>query len=361
MNKLSALPLTLRFVVLVCCMTILTSLFAQFFFTRQGRADLETRLREKSTFVNSFYSFLIADALIRKDDVTLLHVVNRLEDDQEITSVIVVDQSNRVRYHIDPQKMGAALEDPLITNALQNGQAVVTTYANSGGRALALVSPLKVQGNERPIGALRIDLTYRRIEAQLQAPRQRYWFVTLGTLVTFGGLIVTALGLWVTGPLNRLRTSLASISTAALESNLPETPDDFGQVNKAINDLIMRFKTDWQQQWTNQQQRGEQEKLWTHRLLSSLLPDARIIVADKDNRIISDSLNGTPAGSKPRHLLDLIKDANFATLLNNAFQKEGETMRGSVMLQDKMYTASILSVPLQQSALVKTLIALQPN
>jgi hypothetical protein len=361
MNRFSTLPVAIRFSIVVTLLIVLTALSAQWIFTRQARSDLETRLREKSTFVNSFYSFLIADALLRKDDVTLLHVVNRLEEDQEITSVVVVDQSNEVRYHVDPQKMGMILEDPLVKNALQSGQAVVTSYVNTGGRALALVSPLKVQGVNKPIGALRIDLTFRRIEDQIKKPRQRYWFSVLGIVVSGIGVLMGFLAGWISAPLHRLRASLASVSTASLEPNLPETSDDFGQVNKAVNDLILRFKADWQQQWSHQQNRGDQEKALTQRLMNALFPGARIIVADKDNRILSDSLSGVAAGAKPRHLLDLIKDANFGTLLNAAFQKEGETVKGPVTLQNKAYMASILSMPLQQSVLIKTLIALEPK
>ncbi len=54
---------------------------------KQARVALESRLSEKASFINTFYAFLIADALQRKDDVTLLQVINRLEEDPEILSV----------------------------------------------------------------------------------------------------------------------------------------------------------------------------------------------------------------------------------------------------------------------------------
>src|SRR4029077_5572172 len=150
MNFLKSLELPKRFAVMTALLILITGLSAQMFYTRQERTDLEMRLREKSTFINTFYSFLIADSLVRKDDVTLLQVVNRLEEDQEVTAVTVLDQRNEIRYHADPQKVGLPLEDPLVKNVLQSGDAIVTSFQNSGGNALALVSPLKVQGVAQP-------------------------------------------------------------------------------------------------------------------------------------------------------------------------------------------------------------------
>ena len=128
---------------------------------------MEMRLREKATFINTFYAFLIADALQRNDDVTLQQVISRLEEDPEISSVIVVDDNGEVRYHADPEKVGTQWDDPLIQKALETGEGVMAPFTNSGGRALALVSPLKVRATAHPIGAVRIDLTYRHIEDQL--------------------------------------------------------------------------------------------------------------------------------------------------------------------------------------------------
>jgi len=132
MSFLRSLEIPKRFAVMAALLIMITGFSAQRFYTRQERTDLEMRLREKSTFINTFYSFLIADSLMRKDDVTLLQVVNRLEEDQEVTNVIVVDQKDEIRYHSDPQKVGLVLEDPLIKNVLQSGDAIVTSFQNTG-------------------------------------------------------------------------------------------------------------------------------------------------------------------------------------------------------------------------------------
>jgi hypothetical protein len=128
-----------------------------------------------------------------------------------------------------------------------------------------------------------------------------------------------------------------------------------------LNDLLVRIKNEWKHQGTRQLRREEQEKAWIQQLVKSFLPDARIIVADRDNRVIADTGSNGTSRHTPRHLMDLIKDSDFATLLNTAFQKEGEFVKGAVTLQSKNYQASILNVPVKQSVIVKTLIALKPS
>jgi HAMP domain-containing protein len=350
-----------KFLLLFAGLIFMTAISARLFHTRQETTDLQMRLNEKAIFINNFYSYQIADSLARKDDVTLLQAINRLDEDPEITSVVVVDQNDQIRYHPDPQKMDSTLDDPQVKGVLKSGEAFMANFTNAGGRALALVSPLRVAGMAQPIGAVRIEFTYNHIAQQIESSRQHYWFIIFGSVVTCIGLVGVCVNKWVLNRLQAIRTLLTAQNAAAPEPNLPEGPDEIGLLSAGINDLVQRFKSEMQQHWSGQQQRGEQEKLWIQQLGRSFMPDARLIVADKDNRILSDSANGAASPAGQGHLMDLIKDSNFATLLTSAFQKEGEVVRGPVVLQDKSYLASILSVPLHQSVSVKTLIALQPK
>ena len=366
---LAKLTLPQRLIAIGAVMGLIVALTAVVFFQRQEHGLLDLRLREKAAFVNNFYSFLIADSLQRKDDVTLLQVVNRLEEDPEITAVIVVDQNGDVRYHADTQKTGTKWDDPLVLNTLKTGDAVASSFVNSGGRALALVSPLKVQGNPQPIGAVRIEFTYRHIENQISRSESGFLFVALGAVTFAVGCLFFMLDRSLLRPLSQLRQAVASLNPMTLDTPLPQTSDEFGEVNMALNDLMAKIRAELQRQQALSLQLGDQEKRWVAQLAQSFLPDARVIIADKDNRVLSDTGNGggepRPTSGEPgaegRHLLDLIKDANFATLLNNAFQQEGDVVRGPVTLQDHSYQAAILSVPFHQTLTVKTLIALRPS
>lgn len=349
--------LTTRFCILAGVMALGITLVAQSLLMKQARSALEYRLSEKAVFINSFYAFLIADSLQRKDDVTLLQVINRLEQDQEITSVVVVDDKGEVRYHADAEKVGTLWDDPLMKKALETNDGIMMPFNNSGGRALALVSPLKVQGQSKPIGVVKIEMTYNHINKQLQGYQNSFEMTVLGLIGMSVGVMMVFVRRWIVYPMKMLEKWLGGMTVQTAEAALPETPDEFGQVNKAINDLILRFKGEFQNQGDRTMVQADREKQLVDQLMRKLLPDARVLVADKDNALITDTGNG--ALPRNRHLLDLITDANFANLVGEAFQKEGQVVRGQVTFGEKPYEARVLRLSDSQSQSVKTLIVLR--
>jgi hypothetical protein len=358
MSSLSSLNLKQRFLGITAGFVVLTALSSQAFFTRQARADLELRLGEKAAFINKTYALSIATALVQKDDILLLQVINNLEEDPEISSVLVVDQRGSVRYHADTEKLGAKIEDTWVQKVLETGEGSMMAYSNEAGKALALVTPLKVPGLNQPLGVVRIDLTYRRISEALKSSRTRFGWVVFGSIGTCCALMFVFLSRWILEPLGALQNAIGAVNPAVPEPTIPRMPEPIGGVSTALNELLGRFKNENQRQWMDQRQRADQERIWVDQLSRSLLPGSRILLVDKDNLLISDSENPTMKGAKRPHLLDLIKDSNFATLLTDAFQREGEVVRGPVTFDDQNCFATVLSVPAEQSVMVKTLIAL---
>jgi HAMP domain-containing protein len=337
-------------------------LAAQTLLMKQARIGMETRLGEKAAFVNSFYSFLIADALQRKDDVTLLQVVNRLEEDPEVTSVVVVDEDSEIRYHADPDKLGTPLDDPLVKKALETGDGGMNPFRNTGGRALALVSPLKVQGKPRPIGAIRIDLTYRHVDDLIRKFDSSFHLAMLAFICMGIAVMIVFLRRWVTYPLEMTEKAIGALHLATAEPNFPERPDEFGRLNKAVNDMIMRYRTEFQDQiGAGPAGPAEVETDLVERILRSFFPQTLIFIADKDNKIISGTKESLPSGAPADHVLDLITDVNFANLVGAAFQKEGEPVQGPVLFHGRPYKAAVLCIPAHESKLVKTLIVMQAD
>jgi hypothetical protein len=356
--KNRALSLGARFSLLTAALLAVALLMGDQFALRQTRTVMDMRLREKATFINNFYSFLIADALIRKDDITLLQVVDQLEKDQEITSVLVVDQKGLVRYNVDAEQIGSVVEDPLLKKVLETGEGSLSAYRNAGGQALALASPLKVQGQPKPLGALRIEFTYRYIDKQLARTHQNFLMVLIGALSFCLGVMLAYVRRWVSGPMEILKSGVRRINPALLESQLPETPDEFGEVNAAIHELLFKVKAEIQNQQASLWTQADRERMLIDQLMRLLSPGSRVLLADKDNRIISDSEG---AADSTVHLLDLITDANFATLVAGAFQREGEALRGPAVFQEKPFEATVLRLPADLSKNVRTLIALTPR
>jgi len=361
MNKwLKDLNWKFGFVAVLITLGVVTA--SQYLLMKQARVGMESRLSEKAAFINHFYSFLIADALQRNDDVTLQQVISRLEEDPEITSVVVVDDASEIRYHSDPQKLGTKWDDPLIQKAMETGDGVMSPFTNSGGRALALISPLRLQGKPHPIGVVRIDMTYRHVADQLKKFDSSFRLAVLGYISVAIGLMMIFVRRWLTYPLSWVEKQVSSLSLTTAEPNLPETPDEFGQLNKALNEMIVRFHTQLQEQLgSGAASPVEIEKDLVDRIMRSFFPNTLIFISDKDNRIISGSRESLPEGAPSAHVLDLITDLNFANLVGAAFQKEGEPAHGPIVFHGKPFKAAVLCIPAHESKLVKTLIVMQPD
>ncbi len=362
MKKLSSFSLITRIAWLTGGAVLLSTITTQRYFMRHERAALELRLREKASFVNNFYAFLIADALQHNDDVTLLQVIDRLEQDPEISSVVVVDGSGEIRYDADPEKIGAKLDDPLIEGALKNGEGYANNFHNAGGQALALVSPLKVRGQAAPQGAVRIDFTYRHIIDQVHTGQASFHMTAMGTMASTIGIILWGFRLWVLRPMQRLKGSLLMMNPAVLEANLPESDDEFGQMNATVNNFISKIKAEWSAQRTALMTQSGDERVLIEQLVRGLMPEARVLIADKQNRLVCDT--GSDGGWEPRqsrHLLDLVTDSDFSTLIRTALQKEGEVTSGAVSFENQPYQAAILIIPEGQSKVIRTVIALKSN
>lgn len=338
------------------------AILGQRFMIKQERAALETRLGEKAAFINSFYSFLIGDALQRKDDVTLLEVINRLEQDQEIVTVVVVDGKSEIRYHADPEQVGTELKDEMVTKAMQTGDGILIQGTVNGHRALSLISPLRIAGRAEPLGAARIDMTYRHVDQLIKKFETSLKLVVVGLALSCVGLMLGFLRRWVLYPLFYLRRAIEKMTPATMEPNLPESEEDFGKINLALNELVLRMRSEIQGHMSDRMAQAEQEKLWVDKLTRSLLPEKRIFIADKDNLILSDSGNGgVLEGDAKPHLLDVVTDSRFSSLVSDAFQREGEVVHGPVTFEEKNYDAAVLRMPSQYATYVKTVIALTPT
>lgn len=356
--KYFAKDLTWKFGCLMSLIAVLITVAAKANIMHAARTALEVRLGEKAAFINNFYAVVVADALQRKDDVTLLQWISSLERDQEVTSVVVVDQKSQVRYHIDAEKVGTTWEDPLVKKALETGEGEMKPFKDQGGRALALISPLKVHGLSKPIGVIRINMTYRHLDKQVGSFDTGFYLTALGLISTAIGVMIIFVKRWVIVPLEMERNIIMNLNPASAEANLPETTDDFGLLNQRLNEMILRFKAEMQNQGSEALVHVEHEKALMDAFAVSFLADMRVLIADKDNRILSDL--GPGAGTPPlHHLLDLAGDQALASLITVAFQQEGHGMKGDVTFQGRPCHAVALRIPEGYSQLVKTIVALK--
>src|SRR5690348_1172581 len=169
MNQKKGLSLFTKFTLLSGLLVFVSIYMAESYFLRHERTMLELQLRDKINFISNYYALGVAEALQHDDDVMLQQIVSGLEQDPDITSVIVVDGKSNIRYHSDPEKIGETLDDSLVKRALQTGEAIATPITNAGGKALELVTPLKARGQAAPLGVVRLQVTYHHIEDEVHS------------------------------------------------------------------------------------------------------------------------------------------------------------------------------------------------
>ena len=216
MNNKPTFSLFTRLSWLTGFLALMSVVMAEVYFVHHERAILELSLREKINFITNYYALGIAEALQRDDDIMLQQIIGGMEQDHDITSVVVVDGKGDVRYHVDPEKVGSTLDDPIVKRALETGDGIATPITNAGGKALELVAPLKAKGQPVPQGAVRLEITYRHIEDQVHAGPASFEMMAMGVIFSCIGGVLWGFRRWVLVPLGRLRASVAQINPALL-------------------------------------------------------------------------------------------------------------------------------------------------
>jgi hypothetical protein len=360
MKSKHRLSLSTRLTLLSGVLVLMSIVTAESYFMRHERAMLELQLRDKINFISNYYALGIAEALQRHDDVMLQQILSGLEQDSDITSVIVVDGKSHIRYHSDPEKIGETLDDALVKRSMATGEAIATPIQNAGGKALELVTPLKARGQSAPLGIVRLEVTYRHIEQQVHAGPASFEMMATGCIFMVIGGVLWGYKQWVLAPIGMLRLLVSRINPSLLEANLPEGDDEFGQIYKTLNELLAKLKGEWGAQREAMKFQAADERVLIEQIVRGLLPGKRTLLVDKDNQLICDTERDIESGSGGTiHLLDYARDANFSTLIRTALQKEGDVASGPVALEDRPYEASILCIPQGQSKLVRMVIVLR--
>jgi len=337
----------------------LVILVSHLYYANQTKQVLHQRLQEKALFINNFLAYTFSTALLLKDDVSLLQVIDQLEKDPDVLSVVVVDDQGQIRYSVDQNKIGEEVDNPDMKKVFASNEPIMTNYFNAAGEALELVAPLKVQGRNKPLGLVRIDMTYKGIDEKIQHARDSFLMYALGIFMFGMTLTGTALNIWVARPLHLLKQYLRMIGPSSAEPALPEGSDDLGQLNAAVNELILKFRSELQNQAMMQGGMAMQDSELIRQLFTALEPDSRLVLANRENLIVTDT--DPSASTLGAHLLDLMQDEAFGILVGKAFETIGQPAKGLVVLNEQPYTATVLHLQETFSKGIRTLILLNKN
>lgn len=358
MNRLQ-IPFFKRFTIFGGVMFIVVILVANLYYAHQTSNVLRQRLQEKAVFINGFLAYTFSSALALKDDVTLIQVIDQLVKDRDILNIVVSDDQGQIRYSVDQNKIGDDIDDQDMKQVFKSGEPVMRPYTNAAGDAMELVAPLKIQGHVKPMGVVRLDLTFKSVTEKMRHARDSFLMFAIGMFTLGMTLSNIALQNWVARPIHTLKNYLRTIGPENPDAHLPEGQDDLGQLNASINEMILKFQSQIQNQAMLQAGQVTQDVGLIQQLLCSLMPDARILMADRYNRLISDTDMGS--GLVGGHILDLLDDVAFATLVAAAFQSEGQSFTGPIVLHEVPLHATIIRLPESFSKQVRTLILLTKN
>jgi len=358
MLKLGQLSLKIR----MMAAGLLTLGFVSFimyeFSLRQYDVIFEDTLREKATYINRFYAMVIADALYRNDDIHLLLWIEQLMVDREVGSVTIVDMEGKVRYAEDLRRVGTPIEEKRVLTALETGQA--SLERGNIPNSLILVSPLNVVGQQRPTGAVRFDLIKNNTKRAKAEARTRFIPLALGLTLFAMSLLWMAIQRWVIYPIGVIRHGITQMAGQVMELHVPIWPDEYGDLVQEIKNTLDKFKEDITYQEKQVKALATQELRVIEQMARLFIGDQRILLIDVENRVLSDiheAKNITQTAITPgTHLLDLVTDHDFSTLLTQALQNEGEVVKGKVVFQDRKSPVTLLSIPADEATRVKTLI-----
>jgi HAMP domain-containing protein len=301
----------------------------------------------------------VVEALQHNDDIMLQQIMTGLEQDREIVETMVVDADGQIRYATDPDKVATTSDDPLIKQCQTTGEGIATMGTNAGGKALILVAPLKIKGKRKAIGALRLEVTYKHLTDQVRTGQASFEMTAMGSMFLCIGGLLWGFRRWVTTPLTRLKNKVAAINPALLDANFPESDDEFGEMGKALNDLMIKLKAEWSAQRDKMTIQAGDERVLVEQLLRGLLPGNRVLLSDKQNRLVCDTgIDTEYAPGQGPHLLDIVHETDFAALVETAFRQEGEVARGKITYEAQSYQAAVLKIPEGQSKLVRAVIIL---
>jgi hypothetical protein len=354
--KYLQVPFFKRFTIIGGIVFAMVITIAHLYYAGHTSRILHQRLQEKAVFINTFLAYSFSSALLLKDDISLLQVIDQLEKDPDVIAVIVADDHGEIRYSADQNKVGENVDDAGMKAVFQTGNPILTSYVNNAGEALELVAPLKVQGRAKPMGVVRLDMTFKGMNEKIQHMQDSFFLYAIGAFILGMTLTGMALQIWVTRPLFWLKSYLRMVSPLSAETALPEGNDDLGQLNASINELILKFRNEIQSMAMSQTGQSLQDVDLIRQLFMSLEPETRLLLADKDNRIITDS--DSSSSFTEFHLLDLMQDSAFGTLVGTAFQQEGQPVKGPITLNDITLQATVLRLPDTFSKGIRTLILL---
>jgi class 3 adenylate cyclase/HAMP domain-containing protein len=171
-----------------------------------------------------------------------------------------LDEVNR-KVDLDPELIksisamsrtpGPPIKNPLFSRAVETVLPQQIYETVDGTRVLTLFQPLRnlkecqnCHGEDHEVrGVLQISLGLEKLDAELQAARNRQILVAVSTIFAVTATLLMVLGRLVLRPVARVAAAARRIGGGDFEARVPgSSNDEIGQLGSVINDMTGRLK-----------------------------------------------------------------------------------------------------------------------
>ena len=176
-------------------------------------------------------------------DLETMNQVNRLAG----LDANVIEQISKMR-----REPGARISHPLITRAIETMEPQEIDERINGSRVLTLFRPLRnrercqeCHGSDHQVrGVLQVSLGLDRLDAELNAARNRQVLVALLAIAGVAGSLVIFMGRVVLRPIARSVEAARQIGGGDFGARVAVwSQDEIGDLGKAINDMAEHLRT----------------------------------------------------------------------------------------------------------------------
>ena len=328
------------------------------------KKSLEKEIQKRGEMLSEIFAPWCVKALETKDDIFLLGLLNSLKQ-QGVVYDVIIDEEGKVIGHTDVYRLGKIYNDDITKKALQTNKFLIQSYEKSGKGFYDFGVPLLSLAEK--IGVLRFGLSKDELVENLGKFATKMKYLMWAMVIMFSGGVFVLVHYNVSRPLGKIKESVKLLGGQYLEYKIhTEDKSEIGEISKGIETFINQIKKElrFQEEKVKKYSLMEIERL--EKILNTILEKAnkRVIVADANNSIIFSNINGRMFSPGQRekivgiHLLDVIKEGEFVTLLNNAFAKKGEVIKGTIDFSGKKMV-SILSIANEEQRGPKTIIVFE--
>jgi PAS domain S-box-containing protein len=228
------------------CLTLAaTTLVSSIFFMREYSAALKSR----AFMVGSVLKYQLERLL--KYNISLDHLVGFEEQCQEIvnnyqdiTFAMVVDLNGKILFHSQSQQHGDVGINKQILAKREKRRESLQESRENGQNFYNFIIPV-LGLHHQPVAAVIIGfptslISHKVAQMVAYSVGVAFIFLALGALS-----LIILLRLWVATPLGQLLTAIMAIQSAGTDRAQPVTiksKDEFGELGRAFNDMLLQLK-----------------------------------------------------------------------------------------------------------------------